>query len=254
MKVIYHPKFKDSSYANDPAAEEGRITSILEEVREESYLELVKPSPLTREKIELVHTTDHVLDIEKRSKKLYDMSCLAAGGAVEAASFAYEGKSSFALIRPPGHHASPDSSWGFCYFNNMALAIENLRYEDKITSAVIVDFDLHTGDGNINCLDDDSRIKIINPKGEDRKNYLEKVRARLNGNTTYDIMGVSAGFDKHIKDWGGVLHTEDYKKLGEILKDFSEAKCGDKRFALLEGGYNHQVLGKNVKAFIKGIR
>jgi len=63
---------------------------------------------------------------------------------------------------------------------------------------------------------------------------------------------VSAGFDRHVDDWGGELITEDYHTIGELTKAASARVCQGRRFAVLEGGYNHSVLGKNVKAFIEG--
>jgi acetoin utilization deacetylase AcuC-like enzyme len=67
-----------------------------------------------------------------------------------------------------------------------------------------------------------------------------------------DIIGVSAGFDNHIEDWGGLLSTEDYRELGRITRNAAEKSKGG-CFAVLEGGYNHQVLGKNVLAFLEGM-
>ncbi|MBS3790136.1 MAG: histone deacetylase family protein [Candidatus Thermoplasmatota archaeon] len=252
MKVIYHPNFTDPGYSSDPAAREGRIQSIIEELKKDSDIEIVRPKPASRQELELVHDPYHVQSIKQRSDELYNMSKLSAGGSLLAGEHAYEGFPTFAVIRPPGHHASPDSSWGFCYFNNMAVAIEILRNEGKITSAFIMDFDLHVGDGNINCLKNSSDIRIMNPSSDNRSDYLRKVEKYLDKEKSYDILGVSAGFDQHVDDWGGKLKTEDYRKLGTLLRNFSKEKCNGKRFALLEGGYNHKVLGKNVCAFVQG--
>jgi len=252
MKVIYHPYFTDPTYSSDPAAEEGRIECIIEELKKVQGINFLEPKPASRKDLELVHDPHHIQSIKQRNKKLYEMSKLAAGGSILAGKYAYEKVPSFALIRPPGHHASPDSSWGFCYFNNMAVAIENLRFRGKIESAFIMDFDLHVGDGNINCLDDGECFKIVNPSSEERNDYLNKVEKCLDEADNYDILGVSAGFDQHIEDWGGKLETEDYKRLGSLLRDFSRKKCDGRRFALLEGGYNHKVLGKNVSTFVEG--
>jgi len=70
----------------------------------------------------------------------------------------------------------------------------------------------------------------------------------------YDLVAVSAGFDRHFEDWGGMLTTQDYTQIGETIKRFSEKVCSGKRFAVLEGEYNHRVLGKNVKAFLEGFK
>jgi len=67
-----------------------------------------------------------------------------------------------------------------------------------------------------------------------------------------DIIGVSAGFDNHAEDWGGLLSTADYKEIGRLVKKASMMHGGG-CFAILEGGYNHRVLGQNVMALIEGM-
>ena len=67
-----------------------------------------------------------------------------------------------------------------------------------------------------------------------------------------DIFVASAGFDQGIEDWGHLLYPEDYQELGRLMKEYSEGICNGRRYALLEGGYNHDVLGINVNAFCKG--
>jgi acetoin utilization deacetylase AcuC-like enzyme len=66
------------------------------------------------------------------------------------------------------------------------------------------------------------------------------------------MIGISAGFDYHIDDWGGLLHTDDYYDMGVMVKE-SARRSGGGCFALLEGGYNHAVLGKNALSLIQGM-
>ena len=66
------------------------------------------------------------------------------------------------------------------------------------------------------------------------------------------MIGISAGFDYHIDDWGGLLATEDYITIGSMVRETSRA-CGGGCFAILEGGYNHSVLGHNTAALLKGL-
>lgn len=253
MKIIYHEKFRDPNYAYNPAAAPGRIECILEKLEGRKDLEWVKPNPVNVETLKLVHTSQHINQIRNQGRTLFEMARLATGGAVKSAILAYRNEPCFALIRPPGHHASPASAWGFCYFNNLAIAIESLRFENKIESAYILDFDLHTGDGNINSLESKTGIRIHNPKAEDREDYLLEVSEKFEEVGEFDIIAVSAGFDEHIEDWGGKLSTDDYREIGKMVKEFSREKCKGRRFAVLEGGYNHEVLGDNVSAFIEGM-
>ncbi|MFP4038107.1 MAG: histone deacetylase family protein, partial [Desulfobacteraceae bacterium] len=121
MKVVFHEEFY-SVYTSDPAAAAGRMEAVVEEVSQ--YVEMVAPGPASEEDISAVHTARHVERV--RSRGLYDIAALAAGGAIKAAILGME-EPAFGLIRPPGHHASADSCWGFCYFNNMAVAVELLK-------------------------------------------------------------------------------------------------------------------------------
>lgn len=67
-----------------------------------------------------------------------------------------------------------------------------------------------------------------------------------------DLIGISAGFDNHVDDWGGLLGTEDYRQIGAMVRSAADRNGGG-CFAILEGGYNHTVLGKNVYALISGM-
>lgn len=246
MKVFYHDDFRQV-YVSDPAAAPGRIEAILAAIKDEVSLE--EPLPAAADDIEAVHSTYHIKHVTRQG--LYHISALAAGGAVEAA-VAGLSEPSFALIRPPGHHASADSSWGFCYFNNMAIALDHLKRSGQIKSAYVLDFDLHYGDGNVNILQEKGYVVIHNPASNDRASYLQEVQAGLAA-AKVDIIGVSAGFDNHAQDWGGLLETEDYQAMGRMVQE-SARSMGAACFGILEGGYNHQVLGQNVRAFLRGLR
>jgi len=157
----------------------------------------------------------------------------------------------FALVRPPGHHASADDSWGFCYYNNVAVALEHLKHHGHIQTAYVLDFDLHYGDGTVNILGEKGYAAILNPQTENRLEYLRLVEDDL-ATMKADIIAVSAGFDAHILDWGGVLRTEDYHALGTLVRSACR-RLGIGCFAVLEGGYNHAVLGENVRSFLLGL-
>ena len=248
MKIVYHPRYQEV-YASDPAAKAGRIESILSKVS--PHFELVTPEPASIDDIKLVHTNWHIADIQ-RMRETYEVALLAAGGAIKAAELAINGEPAFGLIRPPGHHASPDSCWGFCFFNNVAISIANLRVEGKINRAVILDFDLHFGDGTDNIFSRVPEVVYHHPEDRNRQDFVDGI-ARYLDKQRADIIAVSAGFDRHVDDWGGLLTTEDYQTIGKLVKEFSERVCQGRRYGVLEGGYNHDVLGKNVRAFLDGI-
>ena len=104
---------------------------------------------------------EYHINYVQRYGSVYDMALLAAGGALKAAGLAFEGEPAFGLIRPPGHHASADSCWGFCFFNNMAIAIAGLKSQEQIKTALMLDFDLHFGDGTANIFEGDSGCNLF---------------------------------------------------------------------------------------------
>ena len=249
MKVLFHEKFYDV-YVSDPAAAAGRMEAIVEALGND--FEWIKPSPASERDLARVHSFEHIERV-KRSRDLYEMGSLAVGAAIMAAELACGGQPAFGLLRPPGHHASPDSCWGFCYFNNIAVAIQKLRKTGQIKKALILDFDLHFGDGTENAFMGLPEVAYFNPESSQRGEFLDKVRTRLERAEGFDLFCVSAGFDRHVEDWGGLLTTDDYRTIGLLVKENSRKFCHGRRFAVLEGGYNHAVLGQNVRAFIEGL-
>ena len=248
MKIVYHPRYQEV-YAGDPAAAPGRMESILKEVS--PHYELVTPEPASVEDIKLVHSDWHVVNVQKMGLT-YEIALLAAGGAIKASELAMSGEPAFGLIRPPGHHASPSQCWGFCFFNNVAVSIAKLKQEGGINRAVILDIDLHFGDGTENIFGNTGDVVYHHPEARDRHDFVDGI-SRFLERLKVDIIAVSAGFDRHEEDWGGLLKTVDYRAIGKLVKEFSEKVCKGRRYGVLEGGYNHDVLGKNVKAFLDGM-
>lgn len=80
---------------------------------------------------------------------------------------------------------------------------------------------------------------------------MNLVKQRL-GASKADLFAVSAGFDNHMQDWGGLLATEDYRTMGTWLRQAAD-RNGGSCYGILEGGYNHNVLGDNVLAFLEGL-
>lgn len=253
MKIIYNTKYEDC-YPTNPVENPDRVRLPAIELKEAGY-EFVEPTAASDEDVARVHGKEHIERVKHRG--LYEAAKLAAGGAITAAELALIGEPAFALIRPPGHHASANRAWGLCYFNNMAIAVQRLRPEAQ--QILIIDIDLHFGDGTVSIFRGDSQVKIVNPGSVDsnfdylnmdEKGYLRQVEDALEG-FEYDIVAISAGFDTYIEDWGGLLTNNDFFDMGRTIKDFSERYCSGKRFAVLEGGY-HSDLKYNIKNFIEG--
>jgi len=249
MKIYFHRDFLEH-YAHDPAAEPGRLEPALAVI--ERLYPIHEPRSATEEEILRVHTARHWRNISE-DNLLYNTALLSAGASLEAADTAAYGKHAFALCRPPGHHASADSCWGFCYFNNIAIAVSHLLDHRKINSALIVDFDLHFGDGTANIFRGNEAVTFWHSRESSRLHYLENLKRDLREVKT-DLVAVSAGFDRGINDWGGMLTVEDYRTIGSLLGNFSRERCEGRLFAVLEGGYNAAALAKNIEAFLQGLQ
>jgi acetoin utilization deacetylase AcuC-like enzyme len=245
MKVFFDEAFYQV-YAADPAAAAGRMEAIVAVIESEVAFAAIQPAD--EADILRVHSWRQLEKVQ--AEGVYTIAALAAGGAIQAAAAGLEAPA-FALVRPPGHHASADSCWGFCYFNNMAIALTRLKQEGRIARALVLDFDLHYGDGNVNILGECPWVTIVNPEAVAADRYLAIVQTALAAET-FDIIGVSAGFDNHLDDWGGLLSTEEYRVLGRMVREAAAAQQAG-CFGVLEGGYNHDVLGLNVQAFIRGM-
>ena len=245
MKVFFHDDFYEE-YTSDPAAETGRMEAIVKEI--EPFVDIVPCEPASEEILLAAHSKAHIE--ETRRVGLFDIAALAAGGAIQAAEAGLK-EPSFGLIRPPGHHASSNSCWGFCFFNNMAVSIYHVKRNDLLDRAFILDFDLHFGDGNVNILGGEPWVEILNPESHNRKSYLDEVEKALS-KTKADVIAVSAGFDHHVNDWGGLLYSEDYMLIAKWVRE-TAVRSGGGCYGILEGGYNHNVLGKNVLAFLQGL-
>jgi len=246
MKVVFHERFYDV-YTGDPAAAAGRLEPSVK-ILKKKY-ELIKAQNAKVADVERVHDRAHIEDV-KRFDKIYSMALLAAGGTIQAARLACQGEPAYALVRPPGHHASPGSCWGFCFFNNVAVAVATLLGEGIINSALILDIDLHHGDGTDNYFCTRDEVEYLHPEGPTNSDWLRTCKKQLDQAKPADLIAVSAGFDRHAEDWGELLMTPDYRAIGNWVKLWSDKHCQGKRFVVLEGGYNHVSIAEGAEALL----
>ena len=251
MKIIYSPRFAHAEYAKDNAALPGRMEAAMSGLRAGGW-EILEPTEASIAQLLAAHDPAYVEGV-RRDGQLFAMAGLAAGGAILAARIALAGEAAFACIRPPGHHASRDGGWGYCTFNNMAVALMALRGEGAVASPYVIDIDQHTGDGTRSLLAAWPGAAVFNPFADKAWNYTRLVEESLSGIDRADIIGVSAGFDAYRLDVGKKLETVDFERIGGLVKAASLRLCGGRRFAILEGGYYLEDLGANVLAFCRGL-
>ncbi|HSV95398.1 MAG TPA: histone deacetylase family protein [Spirochaetota bacterium] len=249
IRLIYHPVYL-TPYSTADCESPERVRAIMAHLT--SKLAVVRPEPCVEEDILRCHTRS-LLAQEKNSPDRYAAACMAAGGAIRAAHEALQGFVGFGVLRPPGHHANPDHNWGFCFFNNMGIAIQKLLHEKLIESAVILDIDLHYGDGTEAIFRPHRNVHVLNIQSSQSGDFLRETRSALDAIAAAGIIGISAGFDQYEHDWGGNLSTEDYRTIGHIAGAFAREKAGGRIFGILEGGYYVPDLGKNLEALLEGV-
>jgi acetoin utilization deacetylase AcuC-like enzyme len=112
---------------------------------------------------------------------------------------------------------------------------------------------LHFGDGTAHHFGGRREVEYLHPEGDHSGEWMERCRRELDAAEPAELIAVSAGFDRHIDDWGEILETEDYLRIGEWVREWSDRHCGGRApFAVLEGGYNHQTLADSAVALCQG--
>jgi acetoin utilization deacetylase AcuC-like enzyme len=278
-----------------------RLRAIIRGLREaELWDRLIHVPPIeaTEEQILLVHTLDlfefvrsassrgsYQVDPDTHiSRHSFDAALLAAGAAVGAVSgiMQNEFSNAFAAVRPPGHHATPDQAMGFCLFNNIAIAARLLTQQYQLKRVLIVDWDVHHGNGTQDIFWDDPSViylslhkkyhypgtgwedetgsasaegtKINYPIGGG-SNYIETFRAGLAKAEQFqpEFILISCGFDAHENDPLGNLGltNEMYAELTQIVFEFAAKFNHQRIFSILEGGYDYDALAKASAAHVQ---
>lgn len=208
----------------------------------------------------------------------------AAGSGIQAVnSVLYEDyKNVFCAIRPPGHHAEPNKTMGFCFVNNIALAAEYALTQKGINKVAIFDFDVHQGNGTIEIFKNRSDVLVVSsfqhphfPNSHwkvDADNIInipieaetastkfrrlvEEPVLKSISNFKPDIILVSAGFDAHIFDPMGDLELieDDFYWLTQMTMSLAKTYSQGRIISMLEGGYNLEGLGLSAHEHLRAL-
>lgn len=244
--------------------------------------EFLEPESASEEDLLFVHSKKYI-DLIKNTKagsyfdgdtpapkKIYDYALLSAGGALLAAQ-----KNGISLMRPPGHHAGRNgkamgvSTLGFCYFNNIAIAVRKMNEQ-----TLILDIDGHHGNGTQEIFQGDPNVKFISlhryptypgtglrsqdnclnfplPYSTGDKLYLETLDSALSQveMEKIDRIAISAGFDAHQGDLASLnLTSKCYNKIGKKIGALKKPV-----FGVLEGGYIGKNVGIDIHELISGL-
>ncbi len=222
------------------------------------------------------------------SEKSYETALMAAGAVTSAIDAVMEGKiqNAFCAVRPPGHHAEKDRAMGFCIFNNIAIGARYIQGKYNLRKILIVDWDVHHGNGTQHAFYDDPDIlyfsvhqspfypytgdksekgvgKGLNftmnfplSAGSKDEDYFEVFENELKPAALSfkpDFVLISAGFDSHKDDLlGGMKVTENgFAQMTRIVKDIAQKCCNSRIVSVLEGGYSLQALADSVETHIR---
>jgi acetoin utilization deacetylase AcuC-like enzyme len=253
--------------------------------------------PATREELTRVHRPAYVDQVQAISEQgggyldpdtytnlhSYQAALLAAGGLIEATLAVIDGRvdNAFALVRPPGHHAMPGRGMGFCLFGNVAIAARAARLDRGLDRVLIVDFDVHHGNGTQAMVEDDPAVCFISthrypyypgtgaadetgrgpgkgtvvniplsPGAGDQvfRQLYQQVVIPVARRFVPDLILVSAGFDAHWDDplAGLGLSLGGYAWITHTLVSLAEELCGGRIAFTLEGGYHLDVLSYGI--------
>ena len=303
--LIYHPDYLKHLTGEGHPESPDRLTAIMERLDKTGLLKelaVIEPKPAREDDVLLIHSKNHLDTIKSAwdkgfisltpdtpiSEESFRVAMLAVGGVLTGIDRITAGEvvNGMALVRPPGHHATPDQAMGFCLFNNVAIGARYLQKKHGIERILIVDWDLHHGNGTQEAFYDDPSVLYFSTHqyphypgtgsfhetgegkgkgftinvpmraGTPADEFMKKFRDALCERAlefSPDFILISAGFDAHRNDpLGELLLTEDsYAEMTRTVLDIAHRCCKGRVLSALEGGYNLNALATSVEAHLK---
>ena len=256
----------------------------------------IPPRPASIDELLAAHSEKHIAHVKQvgqrggwldadtiMSTSSYNTALYAAGGLIEAVDAVWRGdvNSTFALIRPPGHHATQERAMGFCLFNNVAVAAKHAL--NKTDRVLIADFDVHHGNGTQDIFYDDPRVLYFSihqyphypgtgsieetgtgagegttvnaplPGGCGDEEYIHlfnEILIPIAERFKPGLIMVSAGYDPHWADPLSSMQvtTTGFVTLARILNELAGTLCQGKIIFTLEGGYDLAAISQSIRA------
>jgi acetoin utilization deacetylase AcuC-like enzyme len=282
-----------------------RIAVLLPMIEAAADLIRVPPRPASGDELALVHDGAYVAEVADTehqpwfafdadtptSPESYATARLAAGGFLAVLDAIVSGtlRNGFAFVRPPGHHAERHRAMGFCLFNNVAVGAEYLRRRHGLQRILIVDWDVHHGNGTQHLFERDPGVLYVSthqypfypgtgaideagfgdgegysvnlafPAGFGDAEYSEafqKIITPIACQYDPQFVLISAGFDAHLRDpLGGMQVTEGgFTAMAHVLLEIARDHCDSRCAAILEGGYDLQAIHNSAQQVLDEFR
>lgn len=302
------PRFQEHLTGTNHPEHPARLAAIADALAERGLTQAchaITPRMIDVETLGQVHEPEYVARVAEACRsgathidvpdsaicpKSFDVARLAVGTAIEAVDRVMDGTidNAFCAVRPPGHHAERNLSMGFCLFNNIVLAAQHLRRHHRLERVLVVDWDVHHGNGTQHLLEDDPSVLVVSLHGHPGIVYpgtgfadergtgpgegftinipmmppsstavwqraFDEIVVPAADDFAPEFVLISAGFDAHRLDPLAALEldTEDFVWMTDRLLDVSERHCGGRLVSLLEGGYHLGALGESVATHVE---
>ena len=289
MVILYSPRCLDYAAAGHPESPE-RVRSAVVQLQKDFHTWML-PTPCTDDDILRVHTRELLEAVHRGTfadadtpffPGILDIAKLSAGAAILAAEHALAGQPAFSLMRPPGHHAERNRVMGFCYLNNIAIAVARAFHSSShVRRIAILDFDCHHGNGTEDIFRGDKRVLFVSvhqspcypgtgataqgnclnyplPPNTRPVQFLATLDEGLKHIRDFqpDLLAVSAGFDAYKSDpiTNMDLEIETFREIGHRIAAVTQLAPNAPAipcFAVLEGGYSRDF-ARCVEAFVSG--
>ncbi len=306
--LVYHPAYLEHDMGPGHPESPNRLRTIVQQLEQSGTMnQLIKILPRRAEDewITQIHSSSYVSALNQHAPTSGRVSLdadtamspgslnaahLAAGGALAAvdAIMARQVDHVFCAVRPPGHHAEAGRAMGFCLFNNVAIAARYVQKKYGLTRVLIVDWDVHHGNGTQHSFEDDPSvlffsthqyphypgtgretehgkgsgvgftINIPMEAGEGDEEYhaiFLKSLVPVADHFKPEFVIISAGFDAHKDDPLASMGLTEagYTDLTNIVADIAKRHANGRILSSLEGGYNLRALAASVEAHIKAL-